>query len=69
MNAILYSKKFNRYNIKKYSPRKKYLYRNRSIDGIFQERMNLNSSGYQQSLAMEKQKINKLKALYGKIRI
>ena len=65
MNAILYSKKFNRYNIKKYSPRKKYLYRNRSIDGIFQERMNLNSSGYQQSLAMEKQKINKLKALYG----
>ena len=63
MNAILYSKKFNRYNIKKDSPRKKTLYKNRSIDRIFDNKMNINSSEYRASLKIEKDKISKLNSL------
>ena len=63
MNAILYSKKFNRYNIKKDSPRKKTLYKNRSIDRIFDNKMNINSSEYRTSLKIEKDKISKLNSL------
>ena len=63
MNAILYSKKFNRYNIKKDSPIKKTLYKNRSIDRIFDNKMNINSSEYRASLKIEKDKISKLNSL------
>lgn len=63
MNAILYSKKFNRYNIKKDSPRKKTLYKIRSIDRIFDNKMNINSSEYRASLKIEKDKISKLNSL------
>ena len=63
MNAILYSKKFNRYNIKKDSPRKKTLYKNRSIDRIFKEQINLNSTGYRTLLKKEKEKFRKLNSL------
>ena len=64
MNAILYSKKFNRYNIKKDSPRKRTLYKNRSIDRIFNSKMNINSSRYRTTLKIEKEKISKLKSLF-----
>ena len=64
MNAILYSKKFNRYNIKKDSPRKRTLYKNRSIDRIFNNKMNINSSRYRTTLKIEKEKISKLKSLF-----
>ena len=63
MNAILYSKKFNRYNIKKDSPRKKTLYKNRSIDRIFKDQINLNSTGYRTLLKKEKEKFRKLNSL------
>ena len=64
MNTILYSKKFNRYNIKKDSPRKKTLYKNRSIDRIFDNRMNVNSSRYLTLLKIEKEKNSKLNSLF-----
>ena len=63
MNAILYSKKFNRYNIKKDSPRKKTLCKNRSIDRIFKDQINLNSTGYRTLLKKEKEKFRKLNSL------
>ena len=64
MNTILYSKKFNRYNIKKDSPRKKSLYRNRSIGRIFDNKINLKLSRYLTSLKIEKEKNNKLNSLF-----